>query len=51
MRLKKTTHNERLALSGRQCSEKGNEISEMFFGKRVVNEWLTEDSFQAIRGY
>jgi iron complex transport system substrate-binding protein len=28
--------------------EKGNEISEMFFGKRVFDEWLTEHSFQAV---
>jgi len=28
--------------------EKGDEISEMFFGKRVFDEWLTEDSYKPI---
>jgi iron complex transport system substrate-binding protein len=28
--------------------EKGNEISDMFFGKQVFDEWLTEHSLQAI---
>ena len=39
------------AFSDIEFMEKGAEISEMFFGKQVFNEWLTENSFQAIRGY
>jgi len=28
--------------------QKGNEISEMFFGKAVFDDWLTNNSFQKI---
>ena len=32
-----------------EIGEKGNEISEMFFGKRVFDEWLTGNSFRTIK--
>jgi iron complex transport system substrate-binding protein len=31
-----------------EINEEGAEISEMFFGKQVFEQWLTEDSFNAI---
>jgi hypothetical protein len=32
-----------------EISEKGAEISEMFFGKQVFDEWLTKDSFNVVK--